>query len=351
MEINRHNYEMYFLLLVDGELCAQEQETVMAFVHANPDLAVELKALKATVLPDEDQYFFPDKSSLLKQEGTTISSENYETWFCLYVDNELTLSEKEAVELFVLQHPQYQDAFLLMQQTVLPKEEIVFEDKALLYKQERSRKVFYLPSFRIIAIAAALIGVFFSVWFVTQNGNNFRKSTVVASTVPANNVKLSTPSTILTEKKLANDVTENNQPRYMNTPVVTTSVTKERLPVEMSTAATETNTNVPPQIDRSSENTIATSTEANTKINEQPNQLVNAQMVATAPMEEEQKIADQKQAYKEIDTDDNDKSLYVGALEINKDKLRGFFRKAGTIFRSKQRQEEDKTDTSPQRLK
>lgn len=351
MEINRHNYEMYFLLLVDGELSAQEQEIVMAFVHANPDLAVELEAIKATVLPNEEQYFFRDKSLLLKQEGTAISSENYETWFCLYVDNELTAAEKEAVELFVLQHPQYQDAFLLMQQTVLPKEEIVFEDKALLYKEERSRKVFYLPSFRVIAIAAALIGVFFSIWFVTQNGNAFEKNTVIASTAPANNIKPSTPSTILAEKKLAGDVTENNQQRYMNTPVVTTSVTKERLPVEMNTAAIETNNNVAPQIDRSSENTIATSTGANTKINEQPNQLVNTQMVATAAVEEEQKMTDQKQAYKEIDTDDNDKSLYVGALELNRDKLRGFFRKAGSIFRSKSKQEEDKTDTSPQRLK
>ena len=45
--------------------------------------------------------------------------------------------------------------------------------------------------------------------------------------------------------------------------------------------------------------------------------------------------------------DDEKKSLYVGSLEINKDKLRGFFRKAGSIFRSKSKTEDDKTDSRP----
>ena len=42
--------------------------------------------------------------------------------------------------------------------------------------------------------------------------------------------------------------------------------------------------------------------------------------------------------FKELDTDDDRKSLYLGSLEINKDKLRGLFRKAGNFFRSKTRQ-------------
>jgi hypothetical protein len=57
-------------------------------------------------------------------------------------------------------------------------------------------------------------------------------------------------------------------------------------------------------------------------------------------------------SYKELDTDDEKKSLYLGSLEINKDKLRGLFRKASSIFRSKAKQEEDnKTETTPRNLK
>lgn len=53
--------------------------------------------------------------------------------------------------------------------------------------------------------------------------------------------------------------------------------------------------------------------------------------------------------YKELDTEDDKKSLYLGSIEINKDKLRGFFRKAGNLFRSKarQQQEDEKAETNP----
>ena len=52
-------------------------------------------------------------------------------------------------------------------------------------------------------------------------------------------------------------------------------------------------------------------------------------------------ITARQAVYKELDTEDEKKSLYLGSIEINKDKLRGFFRKASTLFRSKAKQEED----------
>jgi hypothetical protein len=55
----------------------------------------------------------------------------------------------------------------------------------------------------------------------------------------------------------------------------------------------------------------------------------------------------QPAVYKELDTEDEKKSLLLGSLEINKDKLRGFFRKAGSLFRSKSKTEEDKTESRP----
>ena len=48
-----------------------------------------------------------------------------------------------------------------------------------------------------------------------------------------------------------------------------------------------------------------------------------------------------KPIYTALEDDDEDKSLYIGALEINKDRLRGLFRKAGSIFRSKSKQNEE----------
>jgi hypothetical protein len=45
--------------------------------------------------------------------------------------------------------------------------------------------------------------------------------------------------------------------------------------------------------------------------------------------------------YKELETDEDNKGLLLGSIEINKDKLRGFFRKASSIFKSKAAREEE----------
>ena len=55
----------------------------------------------------------------------------------------------------------------------------------------------------------------------------------------------------------------------------------------------------------------------------------------------------QQAVYKELDTEDDKKSLLLGSLEINKDKLRGFFRKAGSIFRSKGKADDEKPGKQP----
>jgi hypothetical protein len=60
----------------------------------------------------------------------------------------------------------------------------------------------------------------------------------------------------------------------------------------------------------------------------------------------------QQTVYKELDTDDENKSLYLGNIELNRDKLRGFFRKAGNLFKSKIKSEDDRNENaSPRTLK
>lgn len=67
MEINRHNYETYFLLYVDNELPASERTAVELFVQENPDLAPELTLLGGTILPQEFTSF-EHKSDLLRKD-------------------------------------------------------------------------------------------------------------------------------------------------------------------------------------------------------------------------------------------------------------------------------------------
>src|SRR5437868_6014277 len=99
MNINRNNYEEYFLLYADKELSAEEKNMVQMFVKQNPDLEEEFMMLQQSVLKPDDTIGLQDKSSLFRNEQF-INQDNYEEKFLLYTDNELTLSEIEETEKF-----------------------------------------------------------------------------------------------------------------------------------------------------------------------------------------------------------------------------------------------------------
>lgn len=70
MNINRNNYEEFFILYIDNELNDQQREAVDIFIEANPDLKEELLLLKECTFNDKDGVLisFPDKDSLMRYE-------------------------------------------------------------------------------------------------------------------------------------------------------------------------------------------------------------------------------------------------------------------------------------------
>jgi hypothetical protein len=117
-----------------------------------------------------------------------ITRDNYEEFFLLYIDNELSVADREAVEQFVAHHPDLQEEWkALLHCRLLPDEElvftdrdtlyrteaeeeeedlprfspdlsIVFPDKAILYKQEKDERIIWLPWLRV-GVAAAMAGI------------------------------------------------------------------------------------------------------------------------------------------------------------------------------------------------
>lgn len=66
-----------------------------------------------------------------------ITRHNYEEYFILYLDNELSAADKQMVELFAEQNPDLKDELdLLMQSKLVPDTNIVFEGKEMLLKNE-----------------------------------------------------------------------------------------------------------------------------------------------------------------------------------------------------------------------
>jgi hypothetical protein len=166
MEINRHNYEEYFLLYIDNELSVADRSAVDVFVEQNPDLRAELESLQHSLFLPEEKFFFPGMEGLLKNEtSATINADNCEEYFVQYHDGELTASEQKLVEEFVQENPQRKVDFELVQKArVQADKAIIFENKEVLYKREKTEKVIYFAWLRWSA-AAAVIVIAGLLWF------------------------------------------------------------------------------------------------------------------------------------------------------------------------------------------
>lgn len=355
MNINRNNYEEYFLLFVDDELKADERSAVENFAKQNPDLAIELEMLQQAILA-KDQVQFHQKELLFKNENT-ISLDNYEEYFLLSVDNELDEEQKNEVEKFVLQHPQLQDEFTTLQQTKLEPENIAFIGREQLLKKEKERRI--LPvSFMKMSIAAAVIGLIAFTWMYIS-GNNSDNGIALS-----NNLSKEAPEEVATEKLDTKPVTEQAvaplQKEKNNIAPVDVAVKARKsgsdkagknpkIEVEKNELARLQTQNKPPKETVKPESSIAqqhkpvitlkhnqlpeaialnnNSNKSSNRVNEnsEKTSLANRKEIADEPMLATNAL------YREIDHDDEEKVLYIGAARINKNKLKGLFKKA-TLF-------------------
>ena len=154
MNINRNNYENFFLLYADNELSAIERLAVEEFVSANNDLKIELEMIQTTVLPIEEISLI-DKSFLYKD---IVFETQLQEKLLLKIDNELPESEVENVNSILENNYSAKAIYNLLAKTKLDKnEKIIFKEKYLLYKRERSNVVVF--GLLRWAAAAILVGI------------------------------------------------------------------------------------------------------------------------------------------------------------------------------------------------
>lgn len=377
IQINRHNYEEFFLLYVDRELSPAAVSAVEQFIKDNPDLADELTALQQATLPLEDALVF-DKTSLFRNAENEISLENSTEQFLLYVDDELTPAERQSVETFVLQHPSLQESFVQLKQTKLPAEHIPFPDKQLLYKKESDRKpVIYMRWVRMVA-AAAVIAFGFFLWDFSGSTNIQANGEEALAALPNNNNKTNTinqsgeaSGEIMEGKTLSTEIA-STQKNDVIVPAATLPVNNsiQIAPKDLQANNTKLVAAIQPDVDLRTrpeliiekQHTISSDDIVKPSINTKTLQemVANAtnteremMKIATPELEEpiDKEVLAQQVVYRELDTetDSNNKSLLIGSVEINKDKLRGFFRKAASIFKSKKSEEAQTAGTNPTR--
>ena len=179
MNINRNNYEEYFLLYADNELSQAEKNEVEIFVKQNVDLEEEFNMIKLTINIPDEMVSMPDKLLLIKNASLSfINENNYEEIFVLYHDNELTNEQKNETEDFLKINPQFATEFELIRQSKLsPEENIVYPGKKQLYRKEKVDRIIPLIFWRSLA-AAIFIG--FGLWIALSYFNQQKSTRTIA---------------------------------------------------------------------------------------------------------------------------------------------------------------------------
>jgi hypothetical protein len=332
-------------------------QAVERFALENSDLGSELDALLETKLSEEDSISFLDKEILYRTASNAINEINYEEQFLLFIDNELTEEENEQTKAFLVAHPELQVVFDQLQQTKLPEESISFGDKSVLYQKEESKPVVF--AWWRMAVAAAMIGLVVLVWNLVPNSQQVDPMVKSGKmeTLPSKvnerkpnvtDTSISTES-MASQTKLANQLPlTNNNKQVVSDLAATNNIASNVLPKNednANTSATEIAIVEQPTNSITANNTVPTTLDNA----DHANQLGHA--TATPDGSNDANLM-QQTVYKELDTDDENKSLYLGNIELNRDKLRGFFRKAGNLFKSKIKSEDDRNENaSPRTLK
>jgi hypothetical protein len=290
-----------------------------------------------------------------------INENNYETYFMSYIDNELNAAERAAVEAFVLTEPKYAAALALFEKTKLhasSNEFMEMEDKIFLYrftemdakldgdfkkslyrKQAPVRKIIFTPnlmraSFAIAAMLILLIGLQL---FKTES--SISESNIVESNI------VETPLKDKTTVSSADILIPTDNKTLANSAIATKAITKNR--TENQTKNNNQIQNETQAILASTNNTsnaintniVSSSSSQASRENDSQNIVVakfsegqiSSTAMETMATEEEKTILPTN--YKEIDTEEEDRTINIGILEIDAAAFRGITRKFSALLK------------------
>lgn len=354
MNINRYNYETFFLLYVDNELSASERKAVEQFVEENADLELELRSILETTLP-EDVINFKAKEQLYKKE---IDQETIRENLLLHLDNELDPVIAMQMESLIIADNNIENEWKILQQTKLdPTEKIVFENKSLLYRHEKDRVI--TMRFWKMAVAAAILfgGLFIGISLLKKSGpaeNSTAKKMItpaIQEKVNKNNAGTKNDSFDLLQKNLSENIATVpaiEQNKAINSTVVNNHTTSGNRETVNNIPLIIKEKNISPKIsldninkDESNKTIAAVVSDKNrnpdTK-NERPVEIANISMkdkikAPEAPIIDYNSVPAMPDSYakttvfNESAPDNNNKIFYINEEKITRSKIGGLFRK------------------------
>jgi hypothetical protein len=290
-----------------------------------------------------------------------INEKNYETYFMSYIDNELNAAERAAVEAFVLTEPKYAAALALFEKTKLhasSNEFMEMEDKIFLYrftemdakldgdfkkslyrKQAPVRKIIFTPNLMRASFAIAAMLILFIGLQLFKSESNVSESNIVESYI------VETPLKDKTTVSSADILIPTDNKTLANSAIATKAITKNRtenqnkhknkIQNENQTILTSANNT----ISTINTNIVSSSSSQASRENDSQNIVVakfsegqiSSTAMETMATEEEKTILPTN--YKEIDTEEEDRTINIGILEIDAAAFRGITRKFSALLK------------------
>lgn len=294
-----------------------------------------------------------------------INENNYETFFMSYIDNELNAAERAAVEAFVLTDSKYAAELAIFEKTKLQassNEYIEMEDKIFLYrfpemqasldadfkkslykKEAPVRKVLFTPnlmraSFAIAALFILLIGV-----QLFKTNTVIKDKTAIAITNNASSNSKQPENTILPNEVNEASLNKNSTAVLSNLAIskkinnahitIAESVRANQAGFEdQATATNNMNTNIINTTEGLSQ--TSRENENNNKLTAKFNEAqISSSSMETMASEEDKIILVNPNAFKEIDTEQEDRTINIGMIEIDGAAFRGITRKFSALLK------------------
>jgi len=159
ININRNNYEQYFVDYLDGNLSQQDEQQVVLFLEQNPDLKEELEEFEQIEIV-KDEIAFSNKSSLKKQTVLSGLATNFDEICIASIEGDLKETQELELSEFIEANRDRQRDYDLFKLTKIPLDKtVVYSQKAELKKKERTGFKLHYAIYSAAASIILLIGL------------------------------------------------------------------------------------------------------------------------------------------------------------------------------------------------
>jgi hypothetical protein len=225
--INKHNYEAFYLDYLEGNLSEEDTARLFQFLENNPDLKSELEDIELVKLDADTEVKF-DKEALQQN----INDSNVEDYIIESVENIIDKDDAIELEKYLSKSEQARILAERYKKTVLSKQDIRFPEKEKL--KQKSTVIYYITPL-VSAAAIALIILLLKPFSTERQYTPVAEQQTEKTGTEEPDKKVIVEETDVVEKK--QEPGEANDIKLHKEPIIAVSEAEQEKPIQSLAAA------------------------------------------------------------------------------------------------------------------